>query len=74
MSSSVQRKGITVLSTSHTRQWHSPFSKTLREIHQARIVSECIERVRKAGFDHYVIYDAYETLIASGFVPGNVRD
>lgn len=68
------RKAITVLSASDTRQWYSPFSKILREIHQAKIVDECINRVRKAGFLHYVIYDAYETRLAAGTVPEPVAD
>lgn len=75
MSSTRHKKSITVLSSDDTRQWHSPFSKTLREIHQAKIVHNCIETVRKAGFDRYEIYDAYETLIASGVVlPSTVTD
>jgi len=63
------RKAITVLSTSDTRQWHSPFSKILREMHQDKIVGECIDRVRDAGFMRYEIYDAYETRLAAGIVP-----
>ena len=68
------QKGITVLSTTDTRQWHSPFSKTLREIHQAKIVDDCIKRFRAAGFLRYEIYDAYETLLASGIVQEPIVD
>ena len=63
-------KGIAVLSTTDTRQWHSPFSKILRELHQEKIVDACIEQVREAGFERYEIYDAYETRLAGGIVPG----
>ena len=63
-------KGIAVLSSVDTRQWHSPFSKILREMNQAKIVDECIKRARVAGFERYEIYDAYETKLAAGIVPG----
>ncbi len=62
-------RGIAVLSTTDTRQWHSPFSKILRELHQEKIVDACIEQAREAGFERYEIYDAFETRLATGIVP-----
>ena len=44
------KKSITVLSSSDTRQWYSPFSKILREMHQDKILHDCVERSRVAGF------------------------
>lgn len=64
-------QGIAVLSTTDTRQWHSPFSKILRELHQEKIVDACIEQAREAGFERYEIYDAFETRLAAGIVPGS---
>ena len=64
-------KGITVLSSSAPRQWYSPFSKILREMHQEKIVYECVERLRVAGFQRYEIYDANETKLAAGIVPSS---
>ena len=64
-------RGIAVLSTTDTRQWHSPFSKILRELHQEKIVDACIEQAREAGFERYEIYDAFETRLATGIVPAS---
>ena len=62
-------RGIAVLSTAHTRQWHSPLSKILREMHREKIVDTCIEQAREAGYERYEIFDAYETRLAAGIVP-----
>ena len=60
------KKRIQVLSGVQTRHWHSPFNSYLRECRQMRIIEKCKDLAARAGFAEFVIYDAFETLVARG--------
>ena len=62
----MHKKQIQVLSRIETRHWHSPFSKILREARQLNIIHRCRQSAQTDGYTEFVIYDAYETLVASG--------
>ncbi len=56
------------LTRSETRQWHSPFSRILRESRQRKMVSDCERAAAKIGCNNYCIYDADELLVFEGSV------
>ncbi len=60
------RTRIHILTHEETRFWHSRFNRYYRESHQTQIVARCEEDARLFGFEGYVIYDAYENLVAHG--------
>jgi hypothetical protein len=70
MESTTPQKHIHILTSEQTRQWYSPLSKVMRERHQSHMVSMCIENAHNSGRILYELYDAHETLVASGSVPG----
>jgi hypothetical protein len=59
---------IVVLSQDDTRLWHSIFSRELREHNRGLILARCESSAREAGATNYIVYDAYESLVARGEV------
>ena len=63
-----EKKSIQVLTGKETRHWHSPFSRTLRELRQAWMLHRCTERARRKGYSEFELYDAFENRVASGSI------
>lgn len=59
-------KSVIVLTEDETRLWHAIFSRELRDGHRAQILRECENRARMTGATEYLVYDAYESLVARG--------
>jgi len=68
MNDYVRRKRIRVLTHEETRFWHSRFNRHYRDIHQDRIVYTCERDARIEGYTEYLIFDAYERLVAHGAI------
>lgn len=57
---------IRILTHEETRFWHSRFNRHYRETHQDIILDHCQREARRAGFTSFIIFDAYETIVARG--------